>query len=149
MATETLTLTGTCKWARVFYGNRDMTGWQDAYRECDGAYTVDVDLDADSETRLLDAGSQKQRGRKSGAYKMVRKHLGPYEWAGGPPKVYKADGSDWDYEGDGVIWNDSFVEIEVDIYDAGPGKGTRLKSLKVLVLAPAPDMNRDDDDDDE
>ena len=140
MATETIKLTGVGYWMRVFPDNRDMTGYNDAYRECDGAYTLELDLDSVSEERLLDSGSQKKRGMKSGRYKMIREHKHPrFDWAGGPPRVTDKDGEAWDFEDSGSIWNGSLVEVTVDVYDAGPGKGTRLKAVKVIELADPPE----------
>lgn len=143
MATKTLTLRGTADWVRVFPDNRDMSGYNDAYRDCNGAYTLEFDPTPESEQALAESGSQKQRGRKSGKYKLIRKHTEKFDWAGGPPKVTDKDGRVWDFEDNGSIWNGSELELEVDVYDAGPGKGTRLRSVKVLKLAPPPERDED------
>lgn len=144
MATKTIKLVGVSDWNRVFFDNRDMTGYRDAYRECDGAYTLDIDLTPESEKLLKESGSTKDRGRKTGKYKFVRKHADSrYDWAGGPPKVVKSDGTVWDFENDGPIWNGSLLEVDVDVYDTRAGKGTRLRAVKVLKLAAEPERDEE------
>jgi hypothetical protein len=140
MATKTIKVTGIGYWLRVFPDNRDMTGYNDAYRECDGAYTVAIDLDEKSARELEEAGSRRKRSPKNGTFKFDRKHKDPrFDWAGGPPKVTKPDGTEWSYEDDGPIWNGSVVEITVDLYETKFGMGSRLRALHVVEPADPPE----------
>ena len=40
-----VTTTGPIEWAKIFEDTRDMTGYEGAYEECNGAYTVNQILD--------------------------------------------------------------------------------------------------------
>ena len=147
MATRKVTLEGISNWARVFEENRDMEGFEGAFREFDGAYTIDLDMDKTNFQKLKDAGSIKKGkdGNLGTIVKLVRKHTDRFEWASGAPKVYGPSGLEWDYSTDGVIPNGSTVECEVSVYDtARPSiKGTRLDAIKVV------DINNDNEESEE
>ncbi len=135
MATKQVVLTGTAKWARVFEDNRDMNGFEGAYVDCDGAYSIDVFLDKANKQKLKDSGSIK-RGKFDDdgnfSVKFTRKHTDRFEWASGAPKVTKLDGSVWSFEDDGPIGNDSEVEITLSVYTTSYNPGTRLEAVKVI-----------------
>lgn len=134
MATKTIKVVGVAHWAKVFESIRDRTGYQGAYEGHDGAYTIDLLMDPENEAKVTASGSAAQR-RKDGTYKFKRKHQ-DVEWAGGEPKVVKADGTPWNTETDGIIIpNGSTVELELSVYDTRMRPGTRLESVKVLELA--------------
>lgn len=154
MATRKVKLKGLAYWAKVFEDNRDLTGFEDAKKEIGGQTTIDVDLDADNLALL-----RKSRSMKRGApsmdndgltrVKFSRDWTGQY--AGGPPKVIKADGTDWDYDVDGTIGNGSEVEIVLSVYDTSRKSivGTRLEKVKVIKHVEfIPNDDEDDDEDD-
>lgn len=139
MATRNIKLTGVATWAKVFEDNRDMKGFEGAYEDHDGGYTINVELEAEEFEKLKDAGSMKKGtiGDNGMIVKFLRKHKDRFEWASGAPTVVKADGSKWDFETDGQINNGSEVEVEVSVYDTSRSsiKGTRLEKVKVLKQA--------------
>lgn len=138
MATKKVVLTGQSMWARVFPDNRDMKGYEGAYEEFDGAYTIDVLLDKENKMKLKDSGSAKKgRFDDDGKFsvKFVRKHKDRFEWASGAPEVVKADGTAWDFEGDGPISNGSEIIVELSVYDTSYSPGTRLEKVTVVELA--------------
>ncbi len=144
MATRKVTLKGPVKWAKVFEENRDMKGFEGAYEEFDGAYTVEIGLDAENFGRLKAAGSMKKgREGEDGLtwVKLMRKHADRFEWASGAPEVLDSMGMNWTFEEDGQINNDSEAEVNLSVYDTSrPSiKGTRLDSVKVTkVMAETP-----------
>lgn len=131
-------LRGTFKWAKVFEENRDMEGFDGAYKDCDGAYTIDVGLSAEEYQKLKEAGSQKEAREKDGLFwvKFTRKHTHPkIPDLGGPPGVFTGQGEAWDYDVDGIIPNDSSGTVLVNVYKAGRVTGTRLQKIQVLEKA--------------
>ena len=71
MATRRVKLTGIGEWAKVFASNRDMLGYDGAYREFDGACTIDVILDEDNmaalkASRSIKKGKPDPQGREIG-----------------------------------------------------------------------------------
>ena len=143
MATRNITVTGIANWAKVFEENRDMEGFEGAFREHDGATTINVTLDAENYQVLQDSKSMlKGKVVEDGVdVKFKRKWTDRFEWASGAPKVVKADGTAWDYKTDGVIPNGSFVEVGLAVYDTSRARivGTRLETVKVLKVADLPD----------
>ena len=138
MATRKVTLTGKAHWAKVFPENRDMKGFEGAYEECDGAYTIEVALEKDQLDKLKAAKSAKKPVLKDDGtlrIKFVRKHKDKFDWAGGPPKVVDSDDDPWDFDSNGFIPNDSEVEVLVSVYDTSYRPGTRLEEVKVLEVA--------------
>ena len=142
MGTTRITLEGTANWAKVFEENRDMVGYEGAYKDCEGAYTIQVELDKENFDKLVATGAAKASRSKakeveklgSTEIKFQRKHKDRFEWASGAPKVMKSDGSDWDFADDGLIGNGSKVEIEVSVYTTSKATGTRLESVRVTEL---------------
>jgi len=135
MATKKITLKGQAQWARVFEDNRDMQGFEGAYVEFDGAYTIDVVLDKENKQILKDSGSAKKgKFDDDGNFsvKFVRKHKDRFDWASGAPQVTKADGTAWSFEDDGSLGNGSEIEVELSVYTTAYRPGTRLESVKVL-----------------
>ena len=138
MATRKVKLTGIAEWAKVFPQNRDMEGFDGAYRDCNGACTIDLILDDENLATLKASRSMKRgvpdphgRGTK---VKLVRKYDTGKDWDSGAPVVKKLDGSDWDYSLDGTIGNGSTVEVVLSVYDTKMKSivGTRLDAVTVI-----------------
>lgn len=147
MATRNITVTGIANWAKVFEENRDMDGFEGTFRDHDGATTINVILDAENYETLKDSKSMlKGKVVEDGIdVKFKRKWTERFEWTGGAPKVFKPDGSSWDFKSDGVIPNGSLVEVSLSVYDTSRERivGTRLESVKVLKAAEMPDRTGD------
>ena len=150
MATRKVKLTGIAEWAKVFPQNRDMEGFDGAYRECNGACTIDLILDDENlatlkASRSMKRGVPDQMGRGT-KVKLVRKFDTGRDWDSGAPIVKKSDGTDWDYDLDGTIGNGSTVEVLLSVYD------TRMKSIvgtrldKVTVIDHVEYISPQDDD---
>ena len=141
MATRKVKLTGLSYWAKVFADNRDLTGFEDALKDVGGQTCIDVDLDSDQIAKLRKSKSMK-KGTESPdnddltRVRFTRKWEDTY--AGGPPKVVKADGTTWDFDEDGAIGNGSTVEVILSVYDTSRKSivGTRLEKVKVLEHVP-------------
>jgi hypothetical protein len=144
--TTFLKLEGKANWARVFEDNRDMKGFEGAYEECEGAYTLELVLDAENFDKLKASGSMKKGSIDTEGVKVkfVRKHKGPFPEVSGPPKVLKADNSVWGFEKDGAIGNGSDVEISLSVYPVMKGKrfGTRLDKVVVKNAVAFDDTKR-------
>jgi len=131
MATNTIELTGTLEWAKLFESNRD-NGEYDI--ETDGATTVDLIMDEKTLKAMKDAGVRKSAKEAEGGYRVKFKR--PWkdkfdrEWAAGPPKVFGPDGSEW--PADELIGNGSVGVVFVDVYDTKMGKGCRLSGVQVI-----------------
>lgn len=142
MATTKITLEGKASWAKVFEENRDMVGFEGAYKPYEGAYTIQLELDEDNFNKLMATGAAKASKMKqkevqklgSTEIRLARKHKDRFDWASGAPKVMKADGSEWSFSDDGLIGNGSIVSVEVAVYTTSKATGTRLESVKVLDL---------------
>lgn len=137
MSTQQIKLRGKAYYAKVFEDNRDMKGFNDSYVLCNGAYTIDLHVDDDNKKLLEATGSGKQPKRtEDGLWrvKFIRKHSDKFKFASGAPIVIKPDGTVWDFEHDGPIYNGSEVDIEISVYDTSYGnKGTRLNKVKVIT----------------
>lgn len=150
MATRKVKLTGLSYWAKVFEDNRDLTGFEDALKDVGGQTCIDVDLDATEIAKLRKSKSMK-KGTESPdndgltRVRFTRKWEDTY--AGGAPKVVKADGTVWDFDEDGAIGNGSKVEVVLSVYDTSRKSivGTRLEKVKVLELV---EYNPSEDEDD-
>lgn len=141
MATRKVKLIGTAEWAKVFEQNRDLTGFQGAYEECEGACTLDLIMDEPNMTALKASGSIKNpKDVGNGLYKakFVRKFNTGYEWSGGAPTVTNSNGDPWSFDNDGPIGNGSTVEIMLSVYDTSYKNrpGTRLDSVRILEHVP-------------
>lgn len=140
MATTTHKVIGKAMWARVFESNRDMEGFEGGAKATDGQYQIGVVLDKANRAVLKASGSAAQikfdddGNVKPVTFRRDHKHR-LYEWAGGAPKVTKADNSEWNFEEDGFINNGSDVEVTYTVYTTSKANGTRLESIKVLVEA--------------
>ena len=140
MATNRIKLQGKAKWARVFENNRDMEGFEGNYRPYNGAYTIQLEMDKENFDKLEATGAAKaSKARRkevdrlgSVEIKFERKHNDRFEWASGAPKVMKADGSEWSFADDGLIGNDSDVEVEISVYTTTKATGSRLESVTVI-----------------
>ena len=140
MATTTHKIIGKSMYARCFEQNRDMEGYEGGAKATDGQYQIGVILDKAGRAALKASGSAAQikfdddGNVKPVTFRRDHKHR-LFEWAGGAPKVTKADGTEWDFETDGFINNGSEVEVTYTVYTTGKANGTRLESVKVLVEA--------------
>lgn len=134
----TVKLRGTLNWAKVFEENRDMEGYQGAYEDCEGAYTVNIQLDEENYEKLKATGSPKAGKKVGGEYdvKFIRKHADPRlaKWPemGGAPGVYNEKGEEWDFDIDGVIPNGSTGTVLLQVYPAGRTFGSRILKIQVL-----------------
>ena len=137
MTTTTHKVHGKSMWARVFEQNRDTEGFEGGAKATDGQYQIGVILDKANRAILKGSGSAAQikfdddGNVKPVTFRRDHKHR-LYEWAGGAPKVTKADGSDWSFEEDGFINNGSDVEVTYTVYTTSKANGTRLESVVVI-----------------
>jgi hypothetical protein len=131
---------GTANWCKVFGENRDMEGYKGAYKEFNGATSVELILDNANWELLKRSGTMKRGKPVDGgiAVKMERKWETGKDWDSGAPEVLKADGNPWDVNVDGFIGNGSKVKVMAVITDF-PDRGvssTRLEMVKVLEHVP-------------
>jgi hypothetical protein len=136
-----------------------MEGYENAYVECEGAYTVNQILDKEQYEKLKAAGTMKKPNQKrllegELVVKFERKHLVKtkdgrvIEQAGGAPKVTDSDGQPWDLDINGGIGNGSMAEVSnlITSFQGSDGKTysrTSLIAVKILEHVPIPD--RDDE----
>lgn len=142
---------GPVEWAKVFEGNRDLTGYENSYAECEGAYTVQQKLTKEELEKLKTAQSQKKPNQKrlmdgeivikfERKHKVTRRDGTIVPQAGGAPKVTDVDGNTWTME-DGLIGNGSNAEITnlITIFKGSDGKQysrTTMTELKILEFVP-------------
>jgi hypothetical protein len=147
MATRKISITGMGNYAKVFKENRDLEGYKDAYREHDGALTINMDMDEQNYEVLKDSGSQKCKFMlkdEHGRYqtKFIRKWNTPWDWqCGAIPVRVLVDGKmePMEYDANNLIWNGSIVVCHLSVYDTSRGPGTRLEGVDVIQLADKPD----------
>lgn len=153
MAFKEVTTKGKIEWAKVFEENREMEGYEGAYRACDGAYTVVQVLEKGEFDKLKKAGSLKKPIEKrlmdtnEIAVKFERKHTVKkgdgtvIPQAGGAPKVVGPDGKPWNFAEQGYIGNGSVAEV-TSLINTFKGKDdkmisrTSLVKIKVIELIP-------------
>lgn len=138
MATKETIIKGKAMWAKVFEQNRDLKGYNDAAVPFDGFYKIDVILDKENKAIYKASGTAgKGKFDDDGNFiaSLKRKHKDRFEWASGAPKVTKPDGTEWNYEKDGIIPNGSEVEVKFSVYTTTLSPGTRLETVKVLKVA--------------
>lgn len=142
---------GPIEWAKVFEGNRDMNGFEGAYVECDGAYTVQQKLTKEEFDKLKKAQSQKKPNQKrlmdgeivikfERKHKVTRKDGTELPQAGGAPKVTDADGKAWTME-DGLLGNGTNAQVTnlITVFRGADGKTysrTTMKAIKILEYVP-------------
>lgn len=152
MAFKEVTTSGQIEWAKIFESNRDMEGYEGAYVECEGAYTVNQVLSKEEFDKLKASGSQKKpkQARLLNGELVVnfaRKHKvtnskgEEVAKAGGAPAVYNADGELWDMERDGEIGNGTRADVTnlVSTFKGQDGKiysRTTLTKIKITELVP-------------
>lgn len=162
MALKNVTTTGPIEWARITEDTRDMSGYDDEYAACEGAYTLNQRLTKEEFDKLKQAGSQKKPMQKrllegDIVVKFIRKHKvtnkegAEVKKAGGAPVVRNADGDIWDTERDGLIGNGSIAEV-TNLISTFKGQDckiysrTSLKAVKIIELVEyTPDAAADDD----
>jgi hypothetical protein len=142
MAFKSVTTTGPIEWARIFEDSRDMKGYQDAYVECEGAYTLSQILSKEEFQKLQQAGTQKKPVQKrlmdgELVIKFERKHKVTTKdgttilKAGGPPKVLDAEGKPWTAD-HGAIGNGSVAEV-TNLISTFKGQDGKMYSRTSLV----------------
>ena len=142
MATRKVIVTGIGEWAKVFEDNRDTDGFEGAYKEHDGACTIDMILDETNMKKLsasksMKKGSPDADGRGT-RVRFHRKFNTGRDWDSGAPVVTNSDGDTWNFDTDGPIGNGSTVEVMLSVYDTSykDRPGTRLDSVKVINHVP-------------
>lgn len=135
MATNTIELTGTLEWAKLFEFNRDQGEYDE---ETDGATAVTLLMDDDVYKMMKDAGVQKSgkpdpdgKGTRV-TFKRPWKDKFDRSWADGLPTVFNPAGRVWDSEADGLIGNGSVGVVYLDVYDTKKGVGCRLNGVQVI-----------------
>lgn len=160
MAFKEVTTKGIVEWAKVFEANREMDGYEGAYHDCEGAYTIVQVLTKEEFEKLKKAGTQKkpiQKRMMDGqiAVKFERKHLvkksdgTPVPQAGGAPKVVGPDGKPWNLEEQGIIGNGSLAEVTnlINTFKGQDGKTiSRTSLVKVKVLEHVPYVREEDNE---
>jgi len=142
MAFKSVTTTGPIEWARITEDSRDMKGYQDAYVECEGAYTLSQILSKEEFQKLQQAGTQKKPVQKrlmdgELVIKYERKHKVTTKdgtvvlKAGGPPKVLDAEGKPWTAD-HGAIGNGSVAEV-TNLISTFKGMDGKMYSRTSLV----------------
>lgn len=142
MAFKSVTTTGPIEWARIFEDNRDLEGYQGAYKECEGAYTLSQILSKEEFQKLQQAGTQKKPVQKrlmdgELVIKYERKHKVTTKdgtavlKAGGPPKVVDAEGKPWTAD-HGAIGNGSVAEV-TNLISTFKGMDGKMYSRTSLV----------------
>jgi len=136
--------TGTAEWAKIFPQNMDKGGDENnaakAVKKAGGQYVMDFypdDPDAFIEdlkknnVDMAPMGHDRMKTKDGRVYtKLKRKHIGPFEEAGGPPKVLDADKQTWDMDEQGEVGNGSKVGVVLDNYNGN----IRLAAVQVLEL---------------
>lgn len=164
--TNIVFIEGKVMYARVFENNRDMEGYEGAYREFDGMYELllGVPTNGDDYKEIMswnrlyepkhfgDPGFDEERGAVEGLsyfrFKRRHKHVIASgkeipEW-GGPPKVVAADGTT-PWGTDVLIGNGSDVTVKLNVYRADKKRTfVRLEGLRVDNLVEAPKKENDD-----
>jgi hypothetical protein len=124
MSTQTIYVTGTAKWARVYEGQMDT--------EYGEKFHVTVYPDEASLIAIKSSGSRiKAREDEDGiCFKFSRdnkKEFKGVEEILGPPKVLDKEGNPFDK----IIGNGSKITAKLSVYDSSKGKGTRLEAVRV------------------
>ena len=135
MATNTIELTGTLEWAKLFEFNRDQGEYDE---ETDGATAVTLLMDDDVYKMMKDSGVQKSgkqdpdgKGTRV-TFKRPWKDKFGRDWADGLPTVFNPAGRVWNTEADGLIGNGSVGVVFLDVYDTKKGVGCRLNGVQVI-----------------
>lgn len=162
MAFKDVTTRGPIEWAKITEETRDMSGYEDEYAECEGAYTLNQRLTKEEFEKLKQAGSQKKPMQKrllegELVLKFIRKHKvtnkegNVVAKAGGAPIILNADGSKYDEEKDGKIGNGTVADVTnlISTFKGQDGKiygRTTLKKIQIVEMVPyEPDAAADDD----
>lgn len=160
MAYKEVTTKGPIEWAKIFEANREMDGYEGAYQECEGAYTVVQILSKGEFDKLNKAGTLKKPIQKrlldgEIAVKFVREHLVKKKdgtevpQAGGAPKVVGPNGKPWDLEEDGLIGNGTIAEVTnlINTFKGPEGKMVSRTSLtKVKIIEHVPYVREEDNE---
>ena len=146
---QIITLEGTAYYAKVFEDNRDETGFYDAYVDCNGACTIELELDDVEYQKLQESGSKVvgkydedtglHRVKFKRKFEVRNKDNEIIEDFSGPPRVVDADGNLWSHtpELPSYIGNGSRVKVAVSVSQSKKRKAivfTRLEGVQVLEL---------------
>lgn len=167
-ASETHFLSGKAMYARVFENNRDMEGYEGAYRAHEGMYEVMLGVPTDGDDHKLimswnkmyepkhlgDKGFEAERGAVEGVsyFRFKRKHkhvIGSGkeipEW-GGQPKIVMKDGkTPWDTSV--LIGNGSDLTLKLNVFKMDAKRAiVRLEGIRVDNLVEAPEREKTEDD---
>lgn len=152
-------LEGYCMYARVFEHNRDLEGYEGAYKEHDGMYEIAVGFpDGGPEFRQMmswntkfepkrlgdNAGFTEEKGAKAGLayFRFKRKHIFEIqkgdnkgkivdEWGGAPDVKLIRDGKILPFPEGELIGNGSKVTVKLDVKEAGRRTYIRFEGLAV------------------
>lgn len=126
MATKKWEATGSFKWAKVFASNPDAE-----YEK----YSVSFYPD-DAGMKVINKSGVQLKHRTDDEGKTYlnfsRPLTGKEEWQGGPPTVFRPNGSKWNEDEDGYIGNESTGVLFFDTYDSRNGIGSRMNALQVI-----------------
>lgn len=140
MATRKTTLKGEAYWAKVREGQEDM-GFENAYAEFGGCYTIELDLDKDNHQKLKDAKSAVRRNGND-RFRFRRKKVEKFDWLPGGTPTVTMNGQPFT----DLIPNGSIVEVDIEVYDTAYNPGTRLEAVRVIELAEMPDREEVNDE---
>jgi len=126
MATTTVYLKGTCKWAKMAKPDPKYNN-----------YTINLYPDAASVALWKQSEAQTAfKTDEDGDYLVLRrpdfKLMGKEIVTYGPPEVLSKDNKEFS----DLIGNGSEVICKVTVYDTAKGKGTRLEAVRVETLVP-------------
>lgn len=131
------TVTGKCRWAKVFESNRDMEGFEGNARAYDGQYSIVVELDkANREAFKASKSAGRIKFDDDGVALVTfkRKHKDRFEWASGAPVVEFDTGKSYVLDDEGLIGNGSTVTVEYTVYETKMAPGTRLEKVVIHDL---------------
>lgn len=141
MATKTIYLTGTCKWAQLIEPDGKFKKWGlDLYPD-DASWTVYHNSGLELKEREdEDGGKFIKVGRPQ--MKIVKGEMVEFEG----PELLMADGTKL---GTRLVGNGSDVTCKVVVYDTVKGKGHRLEAVRVNTLKeyikPEVDLSNEED----
>lgn len=126
-------VTGKCKWAKIFEGNRDFE-----YLE-DGSYSIVLELDEKASAQLKADGIDVFHTQDGDEYTFKRNHsiLKDGETIVlGPPAVVNRDLTPYDLKAQGLVGNGSTVSVLYKVFTPTKGKSKKtsgkLNAVQVI-----------------
>ena len=148
METETIVLTGEARYANVFMDNRDRVGYEGAYEDCNGAFTIELILDDNEAQKIMNSKSKVQPkdeedGRVSFKFKRKneirsRKTGEIVDFLSGPPVIVDENKEDWGHDPETnprYIGNGSKISVAIEVTPDQKRPSivyTRLAAIQVL-----------------